>query len=297
MNSAGHTSRFRLETLEPRILLSGDVPVMGCPEGEDPAVLSDVGQVEDTSQAPNASLANTEALAYHPAAQVNAIFPDPLDETPWLTPDPADPQDTETDAGGSGGGDEDQTSTGDDGGLASDGASDSDVTAGPSPSDVISMTEQLVETLHAANGPPESVHNGNASPSTLEGGTGGGGVHDAALINSLRLHLRPFGQSSNTVSAWMRKFDDPAVLDRELPLIGKAFLDAFKPQVFLDPLLAQVPNQTFASLAALVGALNSVSGLSVTGTRDLPDNLEIDLHISAAATLHPWRVPKRSILH
>ncbi len=108
------------------------------------------------------------------------------------------------------------------------------------------------------------------------------GTHDQEMIDSLRSVLNP--SNNQGLSSWSDRLRNVSILGRQIPLIDGRLGSSYNPKDQLAALLSQVTGST-TTLTELQGVIDAVSGIDVTAARDLPDNLELDLHIQRTATI------------
>ncbi|HZZ44157.1 MAG TPA: right-handed parallel beta-helix repeat-containing protein [Tepidisphaeraceae bacterium] len=102
------------------------------------------------------------------------------------------------------------------------------------------------------------------------------GSHDQSLINALDSVFLP-GNSSG-LSGFNTRLTDSSALGRNIAVVG-AGMSNFDPGAALNTLLSSVATGS-ASLTALQAALTNKTGITVTATRDLPNDLQIDVQFN-----------------
>jgi hypothetical protein len=110
------------------------------------------------------------------------------------------------------------------------------------------------------------------------------GSHDVALLAALASSLQSGAASG--LSGFDSRLKDATELGRSLPLIGNG-LNSFDPGAQLNSILSRV-NSGYTQLSqlasAIEGAVGAADGALVSATRDLPDDLELDLGFSVSST-------------
>ena len=108
------------------------------------------------------------------------------------------------------------------------------------------------------------------------------GTHDADLLIALDAELH--GTTTAGLSHWSDQLTDDELLGLALPLLDDQLATHYSPRPALNTLLSQVA-RPFSTLDELASALDAVTGISVVETRDLADNLELDLQFQVTTAL------------
>src|SRR5580658_1317578 len=118
---------------------------------------------------------------------------------------------------------------------------------------------------------------------SLEGRVLLSGSHETQLLGAISSALQD--NAGSTLSAFNSRLTDASELGQSLPLIGGG-LSSFDPGAELNTVLNRVTSgyTTLSQLtSALEGAAGLADGVAVAGSRDLPDDVEIDLQFSLSA--------------
>jgi parallel beta-helix repeat protein len=110
------------------------------------------------------------------------------------------------------------------------------------------------------------------------------GTHEAVLLGTLASSLQSGAASG--LSGFDSRLDDATELGRSLPLIGNG-LSSFDPGATLNSVLSRVSSgyTTLSQLSSAVeGAAGLADGAAVAASRDLPDDVELDLQFSVSST-------------
>jgi autotransporter-associated beta strand protein len=105
------------------------------------------------------------------------------------------------------------------------------------------------------------------------------GVNEQALLNAIDSALQP--GSTTGLSAFNSLLKGSAALGTNLPVVGGG-MSAYDPGAALSTLLTRL-GPTYTSVSSLVAALQNGSGVTVTSSSDLLDNIELDVQFSATS--------------
>ena len=275
-------SKYKLELLEPRILLSAD----GI---SDTSALINSPNTDSVLQEQESSLPAdlNSSVAYDPAEQVNSIFDD-VSEEPDVSP--ADPSES-TESGGQETGHEDsgnqEAQKSENNSQNGNEAGGNDPVLGADISDP--FPNQLMETLNLANAPPESGTDG-----TLEFYTKLWEIHDLLLRvvgddlqivdqenSSTALVSRPLAEINKVIIKGMLSVDDTLTIDFTTP--------------FSTDILFEGDSGDSDSLV-LIGASAESIGHILSSKTDAPGRISIDFGASGSTIEHSNLVSVRDFL-
>lgn len=100
------------------------------------------------------------------------------------------------------------------------------------------------------------------------------GLHDDALLASLRTAFD--ANSPEGIATWSDRLKEPSELGRNLPFLGEALKSRFDVKSEIQSLVSRL-DLSYSTLTELRDDLQAISGVSVSTTRDLEDNLELDV--------------------
>jgi|GEM_PF-6418271 len=105
---------------------------------------------------------------------------------------------------------------------------------------------------------------------------------EQALLNAIDSALQP--SSNSGLTAFNSRLKASSALGTNLPIIAGG-LSAYDPGAALGTLLSRLGSTTYTSVGGLVTALQNGTGITVTSSSDLLNNIELSLQFSVLSSI------------